>query len=702
MNNEQHRIIAEIAHVLFMDLVEHSLLSIEEQARITGELRGVVKSSPEFISAESHGDLISLDTGDGMALVFFRDPVAPIQCAVEITTEIAKRPYIRLRMGIHSGPVSRITDINGKENVSGSGINIAQRVMDCGDESHILLSARYAEDLIQFETWASSVVDLGECAVKHGVRIHIYNFTRGTVGNSNRPTSLERRQESRGHHLTTPIEPVHSAPMAVILYKRGAHPDEEIVGRLEIELQSAGIDVFTDRHLAVGVEWAREIDHQIRNANAVIPLLSSASIHSEMLEHEVLFAHETAATSPREFPQIFPIRVCCAEILPDRVGAVLNPLQQFEWSAPEDTNQLVHGLVRAIHSNGAGIAPTAMTRDKLEPVGGAVPLNSQFYIVRPTDEEFRAAITRRDSIVLVKGARQMGKTSLLARGMQQAREQGARVVLTDFQTLNASHLASADSLFRTLADILADQLDLDVLPSDTWNPGRGPNMNLERFIRREVFGSIDQPIVWGLDEVDRLFSCDYGSEVFGLFRSWHNKRALDPGGPWSKLTLAIAYATEAHLFIKDLNQSPFNVGTRLSLADFTIEETSELHRRYQSPLRTQDDVKQFHNLLGGQPYLVRRGLDELALHPTDIRSFEADALRDEGIYGDHLRRILVTISQDPDMTRAVRAVLSGTEVDNPSEFYRLRSTGILTGDSTHDARMRCQLYQQYLSRHLIN
>src|SRR5262249_25744832 len=152
----------------------------------------------------------------------------------------------------------------------------------------------------------------------------------------------------------------------------------------------------------------------------------------------------------------------------------------------------------------------------------ALALDSAFYVVRPTDAEFREAIERRDSIVLVKGARQMGKTSLLARGLQQARAAGAKVFLTDFQMLNQAHLASAESLFLTLAEGIADHLELEVLPEETWDARRGPNINLQRYLRREVLGKIETPIVWGLDEVDRLFTCDFGSEVFGLFRSWHN------------------------------------------------------------------------------------------------------------------------------------------------------------------------------------
>jgi DNA-binding SARP family transcriptional activator len=190
----------------------------------------------------------------------------------------------------------------------------------------------------------------------------------------------------------------------------------------------------------------------------------------------------------------------------------------------------------------------------LEPVGGAVPLDSRLYVVRETDAHFYAALSRQDSIVLVKGARQAGKTSLLARGLQQARDAGQRVIATDFQQFNEAQFATLDTLFQALANSIALQLDLEVLPREVWEPGYGPNMNLEMYLRRQVLRTIPEPVVWGMDEVDRLFSYPYGSEVFGLFRSWHNARSLQPSGPWSRLTLAISYATEAHLFITDLNQ----------------------------------------------------------------------------------------------------------------------------------------------------
>jgi hypothetical protein len=226
-------------------------------------------------------------------------------------------------------------------------------------------------------------------------------------------------------------------------------------------------------------------------------------------------------------------------------------------------------------------------------------------------------------------------------------------------------------------------------------------VNFERYLRREILSKLNAPLVWGLDEVDRLFVCAYGSEVFGLFRSWHNERALDPAGPWAGLTLAIAYATEAHLFITDMNQSPFNIGTRLALEDFTADQVTDLNRRYGSPLKDDGQVARFIGLVNGHPFLARRGLHEIAAKHGDIAAFEAQADRDEGIYGDHLRRILVLLAKDPALTEIVRGLLRGQPCPTPESFYRLRSAGVVAGSSQSEAQFRCRLYSSYLQRHLL-
>jgi hypothetical protein len=304
-------------------------------------------------------------------------------------------------------------------------------------------------------------------------------------------------------------------------------------------------------------------------------------------------------------------------------------------------------------------------------------------------------------VVLLKGANGLGKTSLLARGLQQARQAGAEVVLSDLQKLNAAHLESAEALCQRLAEWIADQLDLDVLPDEAWHPRRGASANLERYLRREVLGKVEAPIVWGLDEVDRLFECRFGTEIFRLFRSWHNERALAPSGPWSRLTLVIAYATEAHLFIADLNQSPFNIGTRLELDDFAIEQVADLNRRHGAPLKSEAEVARFYELVSGHPHLVRLGLHEMASHSTNLAALESRASGEGGVFSDHLQRLRVLLARDPALCAVIREVLQGRPCPTPDSFYRLRSAGLVVGDSERNARLRCQLYARYLTRRLL-
>ena len=341
------------------------------------------------------------------------------------------------------------------------------------------------------------------------------------------------------------------------------------------------------------------------------------------------------------------------------------------------------------------------TTQEIKHTSGAVPLDSKFYIVRDTDGDFLQAIKRRDSIVLVKGARQMGKTSLLARGLQQARAAGSAVVLTDFQKLNATHLESIENFFLALSEMIYDQLDVDTEPEDSWSPRRGASINFERYIRRVVLKQIGGPLVWAMDEVDRLLTCQFGSEVFGLFRSWHNERSLDPSSPWEHLTLAIVYATEPHLFITDPNQSPFNVGTKLELRDFSIEHAVDLNERYGSPLTDEADVSRYCCLVGGHPYLLHSGIFEMKRRGLTLSAFEAVADHDEGPFGDHLRRILVLLARDPVLTEAVREVLRGKPCPTTDGFYRLRSTGLISGHSAREAVLRCPLYEKYLERNLL-
>src|SRR5437870_5416575 len=181
----------EIAHVLFLDIVGYSKLSINEQRAVVDELTTIVRGSDQYQKAEAASRFIKIPTGDGMALVFYTSQEAPAQCAIEISGALKAHPRLQVRMGVHSGPVSGVIDVNGHANLAGAGLNMAQRVMACGDAGHILVSKHVAEDLEEYERWRPCLHDIGTFEVKHGVRVNVTNLYSDEVGNAQVPTKLQ-------------------------------------------------------------------------------------------------------------------------------------------------------------------------------------------------------------------------------------------------------------------------------------------------------------------------------------------------------------------------------------------------------------------------------------------------------------------------------------------------------------------------------
>jgi class 3 adenylate cyclase len=217
----------EIAHVLFMDIVAYSRLPMEEQTRLLGLLQKIVRDTADVSRALKRRQLLLLPTGDGMALVFFGDPEAPARCALEISRVLKEHPDLSLRMGLHTGPVQRLQDVNASRNVAGGGINTAQRVMDCGDAGHILVSKSVADVLGQMNSWNGKLQDLGEAEVKHGVRVHLYSLYTAEVGNRELPQKLRTAQKAVSREKRRRVS--LAAAGAGRLYQSGyADPCEEV------------------------------------------------------------------------------------------------------------------------------------------------------------------------------------------------------------------------------------------------------------------------------------------------------------------------------------------------------------------------------------------------------------------------------------------------------------------------------------------
>ena len=250
----------EVAHVLFADLVGYSLLATDAQQRVLRELQEVVRQTAEFQRAQAEHDLICLPTGDGMALVFFREPEAPARCALELSRALRVQPEIKLRMGIHSGPVYRLADINANRNVAGGGINLAQRVMDCGDAGHILVSIVTADLLREAGGWKESLEDLGEVEVKHGLRLHLFNLCKEEAGKRELPTKLRltrMRTIRRVAAWATAAVVVAASVSSWLIFGRKAHAlgeaDTVVLADFENKTQDAVFDDTLKQALSVSL-----------------------------------------------------------------------------------------------------------------------------------------------------------------------------------------------------------------------------------------------------------------------------------------------------------------------------------------------------------------------------------------------------------------------------------------------------------------
>src|SRR5213596_2619382 len=226
----------EIAHVLFVDVVGYSKFSINEQHAVVDELTQIVRATEQFQKAEAAERLIKIATGDGMALVFYTSPEAPVRCAVEISRALKEHPGLQLRMGIHSGPVSGVVDVTGRTNLAGAGLNLARRVMDCGDAGHILLSKHLAEDLTEFEEWRPLLHDLGTCEVKHGMQVAIVHLWSDDVGNRQLPQKFQalKKQRTRVRCAEVAAALLLLAGIAaafVLVSKKSARPTSIVPGK---------------------------------------------------------------------------------------------------------------------------------------------------------------------------------------------------------------------------------------------------------------------------------------------------------------------------------------------------------------------------------------------------------------------------------------------------------------------------------------
>jgi hypothetical protein len=292
----------------------------------------------------------------------------------------------------------------------------------------------------------------------------------------------------------------------------------------------------------------------------------------------------------------------------------------------------------------------------------------------------------------------MGKSSLLNRVMQSARQAGKQVVFLDFQLFGKNILKQdeGDAFFREFCICLTEELDLEDQVEEYWKRPISNGQRCTRYVGRHLLKLLNQPLVLAMDEVESIFDASFRTDFFSMLRSWHNSRATTP--LWKQLDLALVTSTEPYQLIDDLNQSPFNVGQVVELSDFTSEQVHDLNERHGLPFNI-DQESRLMQLVNGHPYLVRRALYLVASRQTTVNELFAQATAERGPFGDHLRYHLFRMYDKPELVQGLLQVIRRPAGLDEAIFFRLRGAGLVRRQG-QQVVPRCQLYAAYFQEHL--
>ncbi|HEY0323038.1 MAG TPA: AAA-like domain-containing protein [Pyrinomonadaceae bacterium] len=514
--------------------------------------------------------------------------------------------------------------------------------------------------------------------------------------------------------MTTDDNPGQRAHV-FLSYKRQSQPDESLALQF-CEALSQEHDVFIDKHMLIGTRWAEQIEAELRRSDFLLVFLSAQSIHSEMVEAEISTAYNLAKAQNGR-PLILPIRLNYCEPFQYPLSAYLNQINWAFWSGPEDTPRLIDEIKRAVTGGELSIKrdeskvslvtdtessqplPTPLPAAQpalLEMPEGTMDPQSVFYVERPSDGIALTTIRQRGVTLTIKGPRQMGKSSLLIRTIAAAAEAGKHIVFLDFQLIDRKALANADLFFRQFCAWLTDELEMENRIGEYWDMPLGNSQRTTRYVGRYLLNELKGPLVLAMDEVESIFETDFRSDFFSMLRSWHNSRATSQ--VWKQLDLVLVTSTEPYQLIENLNQSPFNVGQVIELADFTAENVADLNLRHGSPLDA-NGLAQLMNLLGGHPYLVRRTLYLLASRRISSGELFARATDDRGPFGDHLRYHLFRIHDKQELIHGLQEVIRHQTCHDERVFFRLHGAGLVRRVDGRTVMPRCQLYADYFREH---
>ncbi|MCU0548074.1 MAG: AAA-like domain-containing protein [Leptolyngbya sp. Prado105] len=504
----------------------------------------------------------------------------------------------------------------------------------------------------------------------------------------------------------------------VFISYRSQDPDMSLAQEFHHGLEEAGYSTFmAGESIRLGEDWAKRIDAELLQCDYFLLLLSERSSVSEMVTEEVRRAKQLHDQTGK--PTILPIR------LNFPISAPLNydlrgyqqRIQQRQWQTVEDTAEILAEIL-ALLSEGKVEQPLDPLEELYSPTiaeefaqqesvqmpplpvaepelpGGQVDLASRFYVERGKIEaQCYEAIVTPGALIRIKAPRQMGKTSLMARILRYAEQQGCLGVPLSFQVADSVVFGDLDQFLRWFAASVGRRLKVPNRLNEYWDEVFGSKDNCTAYFEEYLLPALDQPLALCLDEVDMVFQhLSIASDFFGLLRNWHEMgKSSDL---WKRFRLVVVHSTEVYIPM-NINQSPFNVGLPIELLEFTADQVQDLARRHGLNWNT-SQIGRLMGMVGGHPYLVRLALYHVKRENTTLETLLRNAPTESGLYGDHLRRHLWNLEQHPELAAAVRQLVAteGT-VRLPSvQGFQLHSMGLvdLLGN---DVQFRSELYRAY-------
>ena len=534
-----------------------------------------------------------------------------------------------------------------------------------------------------------------------------------TEGRPRAPESMQATPTAIIHQEVSDRATAKKRTQVFISYRHQT-PDSSLANDFAKALQQAGHEIFIDTELQWGANWAKRIREALERAEYLLLLLSKEAAASELVVEEVAIAKELAAQK-NGIPIILPLRIRLpfSEPLPYHLAAYLRAIQQEFWNGTEDTSRLVSKLLETVSGRAGWLSPIpeasplpgSIEQTGPQPYsdprrliipGGAIEVESGFYIKRDADEIVFREVKQPRAMIRVHGPRQTGKTSLMMRVYADTRgvEGRLRAAFVDFQGLTQDERSSLNTIWHAIARYTAEQLQSGRV---AWNSDESYDQNFSRFVEKQIFGDNQNPLLLCLDETDRLFGSPIKSDFFASLRAYYNRGALS--NTWKKVRWLLAVSSEPHFFIEELNQSPFNVGLRVDLSRFSPEEVLRCAHAIDMKLAA-PELEQIMAYVGGHPYLVHLTLYHLARNTVPRAELFNAKTAGGGIYRDHLHRFLIRLQAENDLAAAMKEIINGKAWDDAKIEDRLKAAGLVRRDDNNQIVPFCRLYFDFFRSEL--